>query len=241
MIRDDELPALTLRQPWAWAVIYGGKDIENRDKRTSITGRFVVHAASVCDPVSDYKAAAHWMVARGLVRSETWRDLVPASADAEVLARWAKAPILPDIEDLPRGVLIGTADLVGTVDRAEDVGGWKMPGLYGYRLANPKPCVEKHYKGMPGWFYVPAKLVKERPAPAFTTSLPDRIQHARAAICAKCKKPVDSVFLSHSSASGSLSVAVRAYCHGKIFEKTFTGEEIMKLQADGIVTFEVFT
>jgi hypothetical protein len=26
--------ALTVRQPWAWAIIYGGKDVENRRRRS---------------------------------------------------------------------------------------------------------------------------------------------------------------------------------------------------------------
>jgi hypothetical protein len=26
----DEARVLTIRQPWAWAIIYGGKDVENR-------------------------------------------------------------------------------------------------------------------------------------------------------------------------------------------------------------------
>jgi hypothetical protein len=28
--QQPTVKALTIRQPWAWAVIYGGKDVENR-------------------------------------------------------------------------------------------------------------------------------------------------------------------------------------------------------------------
>ncbi len=239
MNRADDLPGLTLRQPWAWAVIYGGKNIENRDKRTSVTGRFVVHAAAACDPETDYKAAVHWMVARGLVRSETWPELAPV--DPAFAPQFSKAPILPDIEELPLGVIVGTAELVGTIDRNDEVGGWKMIGRYGYRLANPKPCVEKSFRGKPGWFYVPKKLIREKAAPAFTLGLVDRLNHSHAVICAKCKRPVDSVAMTRDDGGLKTTLAIRAFCHGKKFDHTFTEEELMKIATEGLRTFEVFT
>ena len=49
---DSNLPklALSVRQPWAWAIIFGGKDIENRSvaaKRSGkmTTGMICIHAA----------------------------------------------------------------------------------------------------------------------------------------------------------------------------------------------------
>lgn len=41
--------ALSIRQPWAWAIIHGGKDIENRTWATKFRGRFLVHASNVFD------------------------------------------------------------------------------------------------------------------------------------------------------------------------------------------------
>ena len=38
------MKALTIRQPWAWAVIHGGKDVENRPRNCHLRGRFYVHA-----------------------------------------------------------------------------------------------------------------------------------------------------------------------------------------------------
>lgn len=43
-----ELPTmkvLTVRQPWAWAIIYAGKWIENRGKRTWYKGTVAIHAS----------------------------------------------------------------------------------------------------------------------------------------------------------------------------------------------------
>jgi hypothetical protein len=38
------VPALTMHQPWAWAAIYGGKDVENRRRRTAYRGPLLIHA-----------------------------------------------------------------------------------------------------------------------------------------------------------------------------------------------------
>jgi len=43
----EHLPklALSIRQPWAWAIINAGKDIENRGWHTSFRGPVCIHAA----------------------------------------------------------------------------------------------------------------------------------------------------------------------------------------------------
>jgi hypothetical protein len=38
------MKALTVKQPWAWAVIHGGKDIENRNQRINYRGELFIHA-----------------------------------------------------------------------------------------------------------------------------------------------------------------------------------------------------
>lgn len=37
--------ALTIRQPWAWAVVAGHKDVENRSWPTNYRGTLYIHAA----------------------------------------------------------------------------------------------------------------------------------------------------------------------------------------------------
>ena len=39
------LPVLSIRQPWAWFILRGGKNIENRSRRTHHRGWFLIHAA----------------------------------------------------------------------------------------------------------------------------------------------------------------------------------------------------
>ena len=41
--------ALSILQPWAWLIVHGPKDIENRKWSTSYRGRFLVHAGKGFD------------------------------------------------------------------------------------------------------------------------------------------------------------------------------------------------
>lgn len=43
------MKALSIQQPWAWAILNCGKDIENRTWQTSIRGRILIHAGKRVD------------------------------------------------------------------------------------------------------------------------------------------------------------------------------------------------
>src|SRR3954451_14579731 len=43
------MKALSIKQPWAWLIVHGGKDIENRPWKTKIRGRILVHASKAID------------------------------------------------------------------------------------------------------------------------------------------------------------------------------------------------
>src|SRR6185436_8752017 len=43
------MKALSIKQPWAWLTIHGGKDIENRPWKTRLRGRILVHASKAID------------------------------------------------------------------------------------------------------------------------------------------------------------------------------------------------
>ena len=83
--------ALTVRQPWAWAIIHGGKDVENRGwpvpKTVELPQRIAIHAAMGCTQ-KEWGRAAEWMRLRGL-------------------------PTPPSLEHLPRGAIIGTVEVFG--------------------------------------------------------------------------------------------------------------------------------
>jgi hypothetical protein len=43
------MKALSIRQPWAWLIVQGFKDIENRSWQTSYRGLFLIHAGYIFD------------------------------------------------------------------------------------------------------------------------------------------------------------------------------------------------
>ena len=43
------MKALSIQQPWAWAILHAGKDVENRRWPTAVRGRIVIHAGRKID------------------------------------------------------------------------------------------------------------------------------------------------------------------------------------------------
>lgn len=80
---------LTIHQPWAWLIVHGMKDIENRDWFTHWTGRLGIHAG---------KSRAS--LASGIQFARNLQIDVPES-------------------ELVFGALIGTVDLVACVTKSK--------------------------------------------------------------------------------------------------------------------------
>jgi hypothetical protein len=43
------MKALSIQQPWAWAILHAGKDVENRSWSTKFRGTFLIHASRTID------------------------------------------------------------------------------------------------------------------------------------------------------------------------------------------------
>ena len=43
------MKAISVRQPWAWAILHAGKDIENRSWNTHYRGELLIHASATLD------------------------------------------------------------------------------------------------------------------------------------------------------------------------------------------------
>jgi hypothetical protein len=43
------LKVLSIKQPWAWLIVHGFKDIENRTWKTEFRGKFLIHAGKKFD------------------------------------------------------------------------------------------------------------------------------------------------------------------------------------------------
>jgi hypothetical protein len=128
------MKALSIRQPWAWLIIHGGKDIENRTWHTKLRGRFLVHAA------------------KGMTKAEyiAALEVVIGAASFETLKN------LPMMEDLERGGIVGSVELVDSIDTSESP--WYM-GEKAFVLRDPKPLPFTPLKGRLNFFDVPDELV----------------------------------------------------------------------------------
>lgn len=62
---SDDLRALTVRQPWAWALIQGYKDIENRSWQTKKRGWILLHAGTA-KPASEALATVAELAGRSM-------------------------------------------------------------------------------------------------------------------------------------------------------------------------------
>ena len=129
MTTDADLPrlALSVRQPWAWAIIYAGKDIENRSWQAvnhglRQRGRICIHAA------------------KGMSREEyeNTRDFL-----------WTRRAGCPEAKDLLRGGIIGSVEVVDVVSESDS------PWFFGPRglvLRSPEPCEFIPAVGQLGYF-----------------------------------------------------------------------------------------
>jgi hypothetical protein len=149
------MKALSLRQPWAWAIVHAGKRIENRTWNTSLRGDFLIHAAKGCSE-REYLEAARWMVERGLAYSPlvalgVLNDVVLRVAGVDSNAR----PEIPLLDELPRGGIVGGTRLVDVLRPSVDGkprAPWHMPEQFGFVLASAEELPFRPVKGLQQFF-----------------------------------------------------------------------------------------
>jgi len=124
--------ALSIRQPWASLILLAGKDIENRTWETKVRGRILIHAA------------------KGMTKRE-YLDAMDF-ADANGLLRIGHLLDSFELDNLPRGGIIGSVNLVDCVYQSDSP--W-FQGPYGFVLSDPKPLSFTPFKGQLGFFDVP--------------------------------------------------------------------------------------
>ncbi|MEV1003321.1 hypothetical protein [Nonomuraea sp. NPDC050202] len=109
------MKALTVWNPWAWAIALGGKDVENRTRGTRHRGELAIHAGK---PWDEYGAA-----------------------DPRIIAAAGQfvGPLLRD-ERFVFGAIVAVADLVDVVRDSSSP--WAAPGQCHWLLANVRPIAE---------------------------------------------------------------------------------------------------
>lgn len=121
--------ALSIRQPWAWAIINAGKDIENRDWPTKFRGPVCIHAA------------------KGMTQGE-FDNFVDLSRVMFREGLW-KGGFIPERKALSLGGIVWVCDIVDCVDASASP--WFF-GRYGFVLKNARPVEFVPVKGALGFF-----------------------------------------------------------------------------------------
>lgn len=122
------MKALSIQQPWAWLIVNGDKDIENRTWRTQFRGPFLIHASKKFD-----ENGYQWLWTK---RLEGYRHI----------------PEMPNPDDkanMPRGGVVGWATLADCVTESDSP--WFEEG-YGFVLADAERTLFQRCKGALGFF-----------------------------------------------------------------------------------------
>jgi hypothetical protein len=127
------MKALSIRQPWAWLILYAGKDIENRVWSTNVRGRVLVHAA------------------KGMTKDE-YHEAPLYNSGGEFI-------VLPPFEGLQRGGVVGSVEIVDCVTKSDSH--W-FNGPYGFLLRNPKILPFTPWRGQLGFFDVPDDVINSK-------------------------------------------------------------------------------
>lgn len=127
------LPVLSIRQPWAWAIMTVGKDIENRCWPTRFRGRVLIHAAKGCTQ-QEYLDA---------------KDFILDAIDPKYRG---VGIVFPGWKVMQRGGIIGVAEIVDCVNDSESP--WFV-GEWGFVLRNVEPLDFLPCKGALGFFRLP--------------------------------------------------------------------------------------
>lgn len=117
------MKAISIRQPWAWLIVNGHKDIENRSWDTNYRGQVLIHASSKPVSPEDYLAALN--IAR------------PLGIE------------LPGRKDFDYGGIVGYATITGTVRESESP--WFF-GPVGFQLHGSKLLPFLQMKGRLSFF-----------------------------------------------------------------------------------------
>lgn len=115
---------LSIRQPWAWLIVNGYKDVENRDWKRDVRGEILIHAAKFVD-----HAGYRWV-------EQNFPEIYP---------------LIPSYDRIERGGLVGKATIIDCV--SEHISLWFF-GKYGFVFDTDKstPLPFKPLAGQLGFF-----------------------------------------------------------------------------------------
>jgi hypothetical protein len=146
--------ALSIRQPWAWAILHAGKDVENRDWSDRYPG--FTAALRLVEAVIEEGGGKFLIHASlGMTRGE-YEDSLADMHEISCTRPFPPGLALPAFESLPRGGIVGRAQLYDVV--SEHASPWFF-GPVGLVLRNVRPLPFVPCKGALGFFRVPDEVI----------------------------------------------------------------------------------
>lgn len=132
------MKALSLTQPWAWLVVNGGKNIENRRWNTNLRGEFLIHAS----------------------KKMTERDYFAAALALDQLSgAQVSVAQMPPFHELKLGGIVGLANLVHVFEPDENRRPWSADGQYGFVLEDVSATPFIPCRGMLNFWEVPVEVL----------------------------------------------------------------------------------
>lgn len=120
------MKAISIRQPWAWLIVNGYKDIENRSWRTKYRGPVLIHASQGVKSIEYVRAC-------NLIHQKLREHGIP----------------LPPIDQLQTGGIVGIATITDCVEESDSP--WFF-GEKGFVLADAKTLPFIPMKGKLSFF-----------------------------------------------------------------------------------------
>lgn len=126
----EPLKALSIKQPWAWLIVNGYKDIENRNNLKNFTGKFLIHASQNFDGIN-------------LTKSESPQKRLAFDKCKDHFR------FFDDGADFDKGGIVGYATITGYVTESDSP--WFV-GKYGLQIKDPHPLPFTPCKGKLSFF-----------------------------------------------------------------------------------------
>lgn len=134
------MKALSIKQPWAWAIVNGFKPIENRSQNFAYRGELAIHAGK------DDAGEAAFLALR--------RRMADAGEDPG---------LIPEPHELARGGIVGVARLIDVLPYSSSP--W-FEGPFGLVLGDARPLRLIRWPGQLGLFDVPDTILDRAFAPS---------------------------------------------------------------------------
>ena len=132
------MKAISIRQPWAWLIVNGYKDIENRSWNTKYRGPVLIHASAAKPSMDDYSA-----VIDILLKHRMYHIDFPNWNAFSHPGNW------PGHKGIERGGIVGVATITDCV--SESVSPWFF-GPKGFTLSDARPLPFLPMKGKLSFF-----------------------------------------------------------------------------------------